>query len=279
MKCVNLFTFLTLVTALASAQEVLNVKDKKVLMDFHESTLVPKNDDEVYLLDNGKKVGIVKVTTTKGTRALGILTKGRANPGMQVESKSSGSKSDSTLPKHQPESWAVLGSINLQTMNAQVTGSGATATSNMTGTTFSLGAAYNIPFNREIVFEGDVLWENYSLTGTISYPPGCTASTNCNVSINYLSGYGLAKYYFLTSKIRAYAMAGIGFMQPISKSSNILDSNAIAFTQCFPFGGGIDWQLSRKNYIPIRVQYNYFVSSATVASSAISITGGFAWNF
>lgn len=262
----------------AHSQEVLNVKDKKALMSFPDEMSVPAVDDEVYATDNGKKVGIIKVTTVKGLRAIGMITKGRANQGMQIEAKGTVQKNEPASTKI-GESWAVLGGMSMQSMSAQVTGVGSTATTSMSGTNFLIGASYQFPYSKKIVLEGDVFWENYSLTGTITYPPGCTSSTSCNVSISYLAGYGLVKYYFLTGKFRAYAFAGMGLLQPISKSSNVLDSNAISFTQNFPLGAGLDWQMNKKYYIPVRIQYNYFMSSSTVTTSAINVIGGFGMNF
>jgi opacity protein-like surface antigen len=104
-------------------------------------------------------------------------------------------------------------------------------------------------------------------------------STDCNANINYLSAGGYARFNLTKSRFQAWVAAGGTGKFPISKTTTALRSDDIKMTMTFALGGGFDYYLSNKTFIPASLEYQLFQSSETVSANIILIRAGYGWAF
>lgn len=151
------------------------------------------------------------------------------------------------------------------------------ANASMSGMGFGAGGFYDVPFGDSLAGR---IWagiEQFNVSGDIS-TAACNGSTTCDAKINYLSVYGLGKWYFMQGQYRSWVGGGAGFLLAVSKSATALNESQISTNQVLTAALGLDWQMSRKNYVPISIEYNMFPDSSTVKATMIVIKAGWAWN-
>jgi hypothetical protein len=177
------------------------------------------------------------------------------------------------------DSYGAVGGYLMNSMTASVSSNTypTAVSTGMSGTGFSVGGFYDSLFSSDIVGRGSVGLEQFSASGTTTNPV-CANSKNCTANINYLSFYGLLKWYTNQGSYRNWVGGGAGYLIAISKSSSALNESQISTNQVFTFAYGCDVQMSRQNYIPISLEYNLFPSSATVKANQIMLKAGWAWN-
>lgn len=275
----------------AIAAKVVQVKGNQAIVETDLDAL--NEGDEFFLInpETNKKAGIIKIKKIKGIKALGEVLKGRAAEGFTLMAKSSDSPSpeakfhekklDSALPKAIKNSYGLVGGYIMSSMNANVTyksgNNNLTTPANMTGTGFAIGGYYDVLLSPDFVGRGYAALEQFSVTGAAS-AAACNGSSNCDANINYLSFYGLGKYYLTQTRMRHWLGGGAGYLIALSKSSSALNTSQISSNQVFTIAYGLDYQSSRKNYIPLSLEYNMFPDSETVKASQILIKAGWAWN-
>lgn len=303
LKKLLLTTCLFLVCASTSwAASVSGVKGQKVLISLDGDTV--SEGEEFFLINpaNNKKAAIVRIRQIKGGKALADLVKGKAAQGYGLQAKAaapmsadpsyspsgdsfSSSKASDTggILRTLKNSYGVTGGMLMNTMNANVsavdsgTGLKTTSEATMAGSGFGVGGFYDMLLTSSIVGRGWVGIEQFNVTGDAASAV-CSGSKSCDAKINYLSLYGLAKWYLSESKYRFWLGGGGGYLIAVSKSSMALNASQISTNQIFTAAFGLDVQTTRKNYIPISIEYNMFPSSDTVKASMISIKAGWAWN-
>lgn len=300
MKLTRLFTacLFLLWTSSSLAASVSAVKDSKILINLEDDSTT--EGDEFYLINpaSGKRAAIIRIKQVKNQKALAELVRGKADIGFTLQAKApspmstdvpssansetqSERKSTSYL-RTLKDSYGVLGGYIMNTMNADVSykdGFGVTQTTsaNMSGSGFTVGGFYDYAFNSDFVGRGLASVDQFNVAGTAS-AAACTSSTNCDAKINYLSLYALGKWYPLQSKYRAWIGGGMGYLLALSKSSTALNEAQISTNQVFTIALGSDIQMSRKNYIPVSLEYNLFPASSTVKANMIVVKAGWAWN-
>jgi len=237
---------------------------------------------------SGKKVSIVKIAQVKKGKAIGDVTKGRAEVGqgilrrggaIQPQESSAEATSESAPARKRKTSVGVELEMIQMSMTSNVTYSGTTYGASMGGTAFGLYGYYDYP----VMPKGQVriagAYEPLSATGSLTVP-GCSSSAGCDFKVTYLGGYGTFKYDFLEQKsYRMWGAVGMGLLLPMSKSSSAVKTSNISTTQLYVFEIGGDIIMSRKNYIPLSLQYGMFPASSTVTASDITLRGGYAWQF
>ncbi|MFZ4402974.1 MAG: hypothetical protein ACOYOK_02630 [Pseudobdellovibrionaceae bacterium] len=282
---------------IASAAEVQAVKSEKVLIILSaEDQKQTQAQTQFYLVhpQTRKKTAIIQVLQVKENKAVAKIIKGKAEKGFITQAYKPGrnvaqaegenylradSKASAGYLKSLSHSYGVLGYALSNSMSAKRTSTAATASSSMVGTGFGVGGYYDYVFNPNMVFRASAALEQFQVSGTISNPPGCESSTACTVNILYGSGYGLGKYYFTShNRYRFWGGAGAGYLIALSKTSSILNESQISTNQVYVLAAGADWQISRKNYVPISIEYSSFPASDTVTASFIAIKAGWAWN-
>lgn len=290
LKQINILLLtLFLITPLhkAIAAEIGKFSKKQAIVHLNGDSV--EIDQTYFVIDPSslKKKAKIKIDKIVGDKAKATILKGKVEEGYQLvlqNSKESNQNSEaseshqSLSSKELVNSWGVLGSYIMNSMNAKRTSGGATATSSMTGSTFGLDVFYNFVFasNLSLKFTGS--YEQMTVTGSIANPPGCgTSGVSCDANITYLSGYGHANYYLSTGNIRPLVGVGLGFLFPMSKSSSALNTDKIAMSQVVNIALGADIRMSKDTYLPLLLQYNYFAPSDTVSASMIMLKAGWAW--
>lgn len=297
LKKLLLTTCLFLVcTSTSWAASVSGVKGQKVLITLDGDAV--SEGEEFFLINpaNNKKAAIVRIRQIKGDKALADLVKGKASPGFGLQAKGaapmsadpsySSTTSDTGgggILRNLKNSYGVTGGMLMNSMVANVTavdsvtGLKTTSEANMSGSGFGVGGFYDMLLTSSLVGRGFVGIEQFNVSGDASSAV-CSGSKSCDAKINYLSLYGLGKWYLSESKYRFWLGGGGGYLIAVSKSSTALNASQISTNQIFTAAFGLDVQTTRKNYIPVSIEYNMFPSSDTVKASMISIKAGWAWN-
>lgn len=283
------------------AATVTTTKDTRVLIDLEGADTAP--GDEYYLIDPAtqKKRAIVRITQVKNNKAIANVLRGKGEKGFTLQAKassmsspvvdsspSSGGKSKESFSsrpvpggdwlKIPRDSWGVLGEYIMPSMEAtQKLAGGYTNSSSMTGTNFGAGAFYDYVYMSNLIGRGIVALEQFEVTGSSSNPLGCNGG-GCDAKFTYLSFYGVGKYHFTEGKYRGWVGGGVGFLLALSKSSTILNASSVSTNQVLTVGGGVDIQMSRKNYVPVSLEYSLFPPSDTVKAHMIVLKAGWAWN-
>lgn len=292
MKLKRLFTacLLLLWMSPSLAATVSAVKGSKILISLENNTA--EEGAEFYLINpsTGKRAAIVRVKQIKNQKALADLIKGNASIGFTLQARTPSPMSTDVSPTYQPEarperqedSFGLIGGYIMNTMNANVSykdGFGATqhTSASMVGSGFTVGGFYDYAFSSNFVGHAAMGIEQFNVAGTAA-EAGCSGLTNCDAKINYLSLYGLAKWYPLQGKYHGWLGGGMGYLLALSKSSTALNEAQISTNQVYTLALGIDVQKNRKTYIPVSIEYNLFPDSPTVKANMIIIKIGWAWN-
>ncbi|MNJ98547.1 hypothetical protein D3C87_163140 [compost metagenome] len=276
---------------------VTNTKGQRVLINLDGADSAP--GDEYYLLDpaTNKKRAIIRITQVKGGKAIGQIVKGKGAIGYTLQAKASSApmSADVSTPgsdsgfssrpapsgeylKIVKDSWGVLGEYLMASMDAtQKLSGGMTNSSSMKGSGFGAGAFYDYAYTSNMIGRGIVALEQFSVSGSAGNALGCSGG-GCNADFTYLSLYGVGKYHFMEGKYRPWAGGGVGFLIALSKSSSILNAAQVSTNQTLLVAGGVDIQLSRKNYVPVSLEYTIFPPSDTVKANMIVLKAGWAWN-
>ncbi|WP_413561097.1 hypothetical protein [Bdellovibrio sp. HCB209] len=273
--------------------------------------------DEFFLINpaNNKKSAIIRITQTKAGRAVADVVQGRGAVGSTLQAKASSAgkrtaKGAAKAPPSRPaddlqrattpeaeaaafdkardmsflrnlkNSYGVLGQYGMDSMKPTIKENPAINPAEkptLTGTGLGAGGFYEWVLTRLITVRLSGMFEQFNVSGNTEKNVGCKSTTNCSANITYLSGYAQAKYYLNQDRIRTWGGVGGGFLIAMSKSATALNENDIATNQVLNLAIGADYQLDRKNYIPVSLEYLYFPPSDTVTASAILIKFGYAW--
>lgn len=273
------------------AATVKQVKANKVLIELEGENA--EVNQEFYLIDSqsGKKKALVVIKQIKGAKAIAEVLKGKAEaeqgllPKLAKSTSNTEDNNDSErktshkgFQRNPSKSWGLIGSYLMASMSAKYVVTDVAGTTSMTGNQFALGGFYNHPLDNNLMITTLAHYESFSVSGSASGAL-CDSNTNpsCSVNINYLSLYGFLKYYISNNQMRPWVGAGGGLLLSMSSSSNVIKPPSM--NQVISFTGGIDWQLSRKNFIPVSFEYSLYPPTSTVNANIMAIRGGYAWNF
>ncbi len=274
----------------AQAAEVVQVKENKVLIKIDTEDMQP--NQEYYLLNaTNKKTGLIQISQVKNGKAIGTLTKGKAQVGMKLLAKSgsaqkSGSNNENATMSGSTKlknSWGLLLGYSMQSMSASFRGGVPVKDYSlaMTGSSLSYFGFFNYVYSSNIVIELSGGIYPLAVATTISDTACIGQTTNCNVNITYLDGAMLAKYYLpFKMKHKFWLGGGMDFLMPSSKSTTVLSEADIGMNQMFRFGLGADlFVIGKKSFIPIQFDYSMFPPSAGVSTSAMNVRFGYGISF
>ncbi|MFN7903981.1 MAG: hypothetical protein ACK5P5_02255 [Pseudobdellovibrionaceae bacterium] len=291
----SLFTPIFFSISLFGAQ-IINIKGTKTLIDLQSTDAKP--GDEFYGMnaENKRKV-ILKINQVKNGKAVAEIVKGTAEVGFTLQPRTGGPapSSSTAAPKKRSVkkesedssytslksnrgAWGVVANVLMNSMSASFTGTNASkVTADLKGNSFGVNALYDYPLSKKFHIRGLGGYDQYSLTGTTANND-CDSSTTCTVNVNYLSGYGIAKYHLMTNDTRLWLGGGLGYLFAISKSSSILRTSEITSNLLYVVSLGADIQMGRKNFLPVQFDYGIFPSSDTVKATSMFIRFGWAWD-
>lgn len=296
------FTFFFFYSPWVNATTIHAVKDSKALINL-EGAIVEVGD-EFFIIDaeTKKRSGILRISQVKPNKALGLIIKGRASKGQTLQAKARSSISADVTPEMIQKgttptapassgsnggylrvlksSYGILGGLSSNSMSANVSYNGpiglVQSNVDMKGNGLAVGGFYDYIVSSDIIARGYVGLDQFSVKGT-SNEPACQKSNDCNAEILYLATYGHLKWYPMKTKMRPWVGAGLGYLLAVSKSSNALKN--VSSSQVMSLAGGLDIQRSRREYIPISLEYTMYPPSSTVKAGSISIRAGWGWNF
>lgn len=282
-----LFTSLSFFSS-AFAAEIINIKGTKVLIDLQG--LNAKPGDEFYGMNaENKKKAILKIGQVKNGKAVAEITKGTPEVGFslqprvaptaapeQAKKKPRKEKEQITSLRATPPGWGVTLNVLMNTMSATFTGStGAKVSTNLKGNSFGVNGFYDYPFSKQLILRGMGGYDQYQLSGSVTNND-CDNSTTCSVNVNYLSGYGIARYNLMTGATRPWVGGGLGYLFALSKASTVLKTSEITSNLLYMVSIGVDVQM-KKNFLPIQFDYGMFPSSDTVKATTMFLRVG--WGF
>ncbi len=304
-----LFLFLFLFsTENLRADQVAQVKGQKALLEFDQTTTTP--GEEFYTLDGeGKRKAILRITQVKGKKALAEILRGKPEAGHSLSPKVAPSQPSSLTsntpdksarkkkrksldPTHEQSeettyfaaspsapSWGGLANFYMNSMTAKTIVTGPReVTVNLQGNSFGIGGFYDYRWSPHLGIRGIGAFDQYQLSGTTPFND-CDNTTNCSVSINYLSGYGIARYDFKQGETKFWAGGGFGYLFALSKSSSILDTNQISTNLVYVLSVGGDIQMGGKSFIPLQFDYAIFQGSSSVKSNSMILRAGYGFYF
>lgn len=282
----------------AYAAKVEKTKGNKVLVSL-EGEPAQVGDFYFIVTPQGKKTGILKITQVKGDKAMAILGKGKAQPGLALEYRPpKGGGSASAGAKKKPEKtsssgssskmdsqrayWGILLGMGLNNMTVDLkNAAGATrATESLSGSSFSAKGMFDYNIFDRVWFRGTVGLEGFNASGNNNCGPGPTVFNSvCEAKINYLATDFWARYAFSHSKFRPWVGAGVSLWFPASVSATALDEKSVTSTTVLSPGIGLDWFVTPKIYIPLQIEYGLLPESKEVSANLIAIRLGVGFSF
>lgn len=279
------FLLAVLFSAVGWSGTVSQVKGQKLIIQMEGEDLSPGT--QIFVISSsGKKIGLVTIRKVKGTKALGEITKGRANPGDSIQvrgsaSSSSSSKTAGAKGKHRVG--AMLGlAMNSMTLTVQhPTTASINQSLTMKDNTFNAKGFYDYKLSEEFNIRGSAAYESFAATGTTSQNIcNAGASTECSVSYSYLGLEGSAQYNYIPGKSRYWVGLGYSFLLALSKSNNIPNLTDSSTNQMILIQTGADFGLGKPGtFIPVSLEYGMFPGSSNVNANSIIIRGGYGFTF
>lgn len=247
------------------------------------------NNQDFYVVDQSNKPKlIVRVVKFNSTQAKAKIMKGNVSvvePGWSlrpmrapanVPDASSSTEQIATNLTKPRNSWGVLGSYMMSSMNAKFSYNSTNQTAAMTGSSFGVLGFYDLTLNKNLQVRGMGGIENFQ-AAQAKETTVCSKGTSkdCNVKINYFSMYAMGKYNVTKTKNKFWIGGGLGYLLATGKTSSVLDTSLITSNQVLIIGLGLDVGMGPKNIIPVSLDYSLFPSSSTVSASIISLKVGF----
>lgn len=265
----------------ANSAKIEKVKGNRAMIHLEsESTKV--GDYFVALDSQNKKRAVLKILSIKSNKAIAQISRGSAEAGQKAQLVQGNAHQSETSLKVVPNStlsnFGILGSYLINSMTAKFTLNGEKKSSSMSGTGFGVLGYYDYTLGASTQLRGSVGLEQFQAAENRA-TADCNSgtSTTCNVSITYLSTYGLFKYYFLNGWTKAWFGGGLGYLIALSKSSSVLQTSEISTNSIYNLAAGIDVNMKKGQYLPIVLEYSIFPSSASVSASFVAIRVGWGW--
>ncbi|MGE5085925.1 MAG: hypothetical protein ACM3MG_06450 [Bacillota bacterium] len=270
------------ISSTALAAKITVVKQGKGLVDLEGDSAA--SGDRFFAVDpSGKKRALVEVKQVKNGKAVINVLKGTIAAGYSITPSTTSSSdkrggteqsNEKSLSGSNRSSWGMTAGFVNSSMTAKTT-SGSVS---MSGTSFDLLGYYQTYLDKNISVRAFGGYQTLSVAGSGSFL--CNGSSNCTADLSYLGLGALVRYsFYRTQSLEFTAGAGLGFLFAMNKSSNILDTSKITTNQTVIGSLGLDYYLSRKNYIPIQFDYAIFPDNNTSSAAQMSIRAGYGWNF
>jgi hypothetical protein len=277
---------LTFLSALwVQAHSLQAIKGTKALLILDETPVAI--DDILLVLDSsGAEQGQVQVHQIKDKRAIAIITQGTlpmppTSYKLEPASKSPNApvitppvKPDLTpTAVTVPQAKGYYGGVSQNQLSVSLTNS---TTLKLSGLSFNAGAFYERALTRRLQVLARAGYEGLKAKGSLS-SDACGAS--CDVDVSYLAADALVKYSFYNGKKTWWLGGGLGFLFPLVKSSNVLDTSKMTLNEKIILGGGLNWYLNTTNFIPVQLEYALQPSNSIVTTSQFILRVGYGARF
>jgi hypothetical protein len=290
----SLFIFLALFSYLfvinVFAAEVTQVKGKNVMI----KDISASPGEKFFIVSPaGKRIGIVVIKQAKGGKAIGEVTKGRAEIGASVSkggstasssggggSDSSGSSSSGSSGKSKMGILWSYGSHSFAMDIAETATSSNRVNSKLAGSSFlNLKGFYDYPLSNSLNIRAAVGIESFDAKSTLANANKfCDKTNSCSVSYTYLALEGMGQFNYLNSGgSRGWIGLGYSFLVAMQKKKNIANLEDSSTNQMVLFSTGYDIGLSGGAIMPIAIDYGLFPGSSDVKVSSMYLRLGYGW--
>ncbi|KHD87731.1 MAG: hypothetical protein OM95_12935 [Bdellovibrio sp. ArHS] len=227
---------------------------------------------------DGKARALLEIKQVKNNKAVAAVVKGAMTQDYSLEKLSRAAKASQTAsraPRSQ-SAWGLTGGYAMNTMSVKPANASSVS---LSGSSFNFSGFYQMQLDGNISARILGGYESLQASGTSS-SASCTGSTNCSVEIGYLGVEALVRYSFIKTKTLEFnAAAGLGFLFAMNKSSNVLDTSKISTNQTIVVSVGLDYHLSRNNFVPIQLDYAMFPDNNTSSAKQMILRAGYGFNF
>lgn len=265
----------------AFAADITKVKGNKALINL--DGIEAAEGDVFFAIDsNGKKKGIIKIDKIKGEKAIGSISKGKAQVGWTLTKRGSkaASQDETVSPSSSKKGFTasthdsfIGGMVGYGMDSAEVTlDSGSVAS--LSGGGISAKGFFDYRLFPNIWFRGFAGIENFNGTGS-----NVCGGATCDVKIMYITFDFWGRYVFSEKEFRPWLGGGFTLLFPMSKSSTAIEENSITTTSTYGVGGGADWFISKDGFIPMSVEYQLFPSSNSSKAHIIALRFGYGMSF
>ena len=276
----SVFIYLIFVSSQSFAASVIKSNAKQAIVQLDELEFSVTQGDQVVVMSNSKKVGILKITQISAGKAKATILKGKAPVGGQVISANAAgisAKGDSpTTPTSSTKKWHYGGQLGYL-MDSQTTtlAQGATYTEavSQSGNGYAAKGFAEISISGNLYFQGRFGITTFNVAGSAVQPVCSGPSTACSTQILYLDGDALLKYNFSGKKFSPFAAFGLGMFFPVTKTSSAL--NSIPTISVFFIDAGADIQVGQRSFIPVYFEYGLFPPSNQVKTSYMGLMFGY----
>lgn len=276
---------LTFAASSSEAARVTKVGGGKVLIDGSDSDVALSQGGRYVVIVGGKRKAIIEITQVKGNKAIGRVLKGRAavNGTLQplggAKTASSGSQrarsgGGSDSPFGDLTFGAVAGyAMDSQSVTVTSTDGSTSETIAMSGSGFSVKGFGDMPVSGPIGVIGRVGIEQFNVSGS------STSLGSRKTSIMYATVDLMLRYNFMEGDIVPFGAIGLGIHFPLSKTSDVLNTQQVSSTSVFFFTGGLNYKLSDTMYLTAMGEYGFFPPSNEVKTSMIAGRAGVGFRF
>lgn len=276
-----LITTLVILLSFSSAQaiNILNIKNRKVLVDLQEED-IKVGDKFIARDESGKAKALLEITQVKNKKAIAFIVKGKVEKTFTLSKRdeapatNSEQIADSNSMLKQNASWGAMVGLSSDSMTVKPS---ATSSANLTGSSFSLKGFYQREIDGNVSARLAGGYHAFTASGSSS---SVSCSGTCSVDIGYLGVEAIVSYTFAKYKsFDFWAGGGLGFLFAINKSSNVLKTDKITTSQTIVVSLGSDWSLSPKTYIPIQFDYVLFPDNSTSSANQMVLKIGYGKRF
>ena len=274
----SVFIYLIFITSETYAASVLKSNAKQAIIQLDDLEFSVTQGDQVVVMSNSKRVGILKIVQISAGKAKANILKGKAPVGGQVVTANAagGGSASAGGSITSAKKWHYGGVIGYL-MDSQTTtlAQGATYTESVsqTGTGYAGKAFGEIAISGNLYFQGRFGIETFNVAGSAVQPVCSGSTTSCSTQIMYVDGDALLKYNFSFKKFTPFAAAGLGLFFPVTKSSTAL--NSIPTISVFFFDAGADIQMGTNSYIPVYFEFGLFPPSNQVSTKYMGLMLGY----
>jgi hypothetical protein len=281
MRSILCLLGLLLLPALVNAAHSIQaVKGNKVLLQLDES---PTAVDDVFLAKdaNGVEKAQIQIRQIKDKRAIAIIIKGELTQAPDTYELVPGPKPEVTTAKPAatpagpsvPQAKGYYGGISQNQMNVSLTNSTTLA---LKGTSFNFGAFYERALTHRVQVLARAGYEGLKATGSLS---SNACGSSCDVDISYLGADAVVKYSFYDNKKTWWLGGGLGFLFPIIKSSNVIDTGKMTLNEKIILSAGLNWYRTTNTFIPVQLDYALQPSNSIVTTSQFILRVGYGTAF
>ncbi len=264
----------------AFAASVIKSNAKQALIQLDELEFSVTQNDQVVVMSNSKRVGILKITKIANGKAKADILKGSAPVGGSVVAIGANSDKNSDVGARSSKRKLRIGGVLGYFLDSQTTTLTQGANSygvSQSGSGYSGKAFGELPISGNLWFKARFGVSTFNVAGTAPAPVCTGPSANCSTSITYVSGDALIKYIFPFKSFGLFGQGGLGLYYPITKSSTALDS--IPAISVFLIDLGAEIKLSGTAFIPVYFEYGFFPPSTQVSTNFMGLVVGYGKNF